>query len=243
MSCSLNLMDMRKTIFYKWIKIMPGFLSGLFIILIMSAQLTAQHQSEEKIVYQPKSNVSSERFFTDERGTILMNVNVWGHVNRPGRHIVFDGIDIATLLSVVGGPKSGASLNKVKIFREVPDGNGVYDEGEKYIDGNGVYDEGEEYIDGNGNGIYDEGEDFTDSNNGNWDPWEEYEDGQLAYTINIAKFLKTGDRSEFIKIMPNDTFIIPQKSSSYNLEQVGTLNTTIPKLVAVATSMLSNPIP
>jgi protein involved in polysaccharide export with SLBB domain len=103
-----------------------------------------------------------------------MNVNVWGHVNRPGRHMVFDGIDMATLLSVVGGPKSGAKLKKVKIFREVPD-----------------------------------------------------ENGQIIYTINIAKFLKTGDRSEFIKIMPNDTFIIPQKTSSYMMEQVGTINTVL----------------
>ena len=153
---------------------MYGFQSRLFIILLMSVQLTAQYQSNENIVTKPQYNVSSERFFTDESGTILMNVNVWGHVNRPGRHMVFDGIDIATLLSVVGGPKSGAKLNKVKIFREVPD-----------------------------------------------------ENGQIIYTINIAKFLKTGDRSEFIKIMPNDTFIIPQKTSSYMMQQVGTINTVL----------------
>ena len=153
---------------------MYGFQSRLFIILLMSVQLTAQYQSNENIVTKPQYNVSSERFFTDESGTILMNINVWGHVNNPGRHMVFDGIDIATLLSVVGGPKSGAELNKVKIFREVPD-----------------------------------------------------ENGQIIYTINIAKFLKTGDRSEFIKIMPNDTFIIPQKTSSYMMGQVGTINTLL----------------
>ena len=146
----------------------------LCIILIMSAQLTAQYQTRENIVTKSQYNVSSERFFTNENGTILMNVNVWGHVNKPGRHVVFDGIDIATLLSVVGGPKSGAKLNKVKIFREVPDDN-----------------------------------------------------GQITYTINLVKFLKTGDRSEFIKIMPNDTFIIPQKTSSYIMSQVGTLNTLL----------------
>ena len=150
------------------------FLKRIIIILLMSVQLTAQYQSGENIVSKPQYNTSSERFFTDKNGTILMNVNVWGHVNSPGRHMVFDGIDIATLLSVVGGPKSGAQLKKVKIFREVLDGN-----------------------------------------------------GKLTYTINIAKFLKTGDRSEFVKIMPNDTFIIPQKTSSYMIQQVGTLNTLL----------------
>ena len=153
---------------------MSGLQIKLCIILIMSTQLTAQYQGGENIVTKPQYNVSSERFFTNEHGNILMNVNVWGHVNIPGRQMVFDGIDMATLLSVVGGPRKGAKLNKVKIFREVPDDN-----------------------------------------------------GQMAYTINIAKFLKTGDRSEFIKIMPNDTFIIPQKTSSYAMSQVGALNTLL----------------
>ena len=140
----------------------------------MITQLTAQNQNETKIVSQPQYNISSERYFTNGSGIILMNINVWGHVNSPGRHMVFDGIDMATLLSVVGGPKKGAKLNKVKIYREVPD-----------------------------------------------------ENGKMAYTINIAKFLKTGDRSEFIQIMPNDTFIIEQKTSSYLIQQVGTLNTLL----------------
>ena len=153
---------------------MYGFLSRLFIILIVSTQLTAQYQVKQNAVKKSQYNVTSERFFTDESGTILMNVNVWGHVSKPGRHMVFDGIDIATLLSVVGGPQSGARLNRVKIFREFPD-----------------------------------------------------ENGKLAYTINIENFLRTGDRSEFIKIMPNDTFIIEQKTSSYLMSQVGTMNTLL----------------
>ena len=154
---------------------MVSFKSKLFImILIISTQLMAQHQSGENIVTNPQYNVSSERFFTDKNGTILMNVNVWGHVNSPGRHMVFDGIDMATLLSVVGGPQRGAKLKNVRLFRERED-----------------------------------------------------DKGKIVYTINLEKFLKTGDRSEFVKVMPNDTFIIPQKTSSYIITQVGTLNTIL----------------
>jgi len=134
----------------------------------------AQFQADEKSINHPQYNVSSERFFTDQSGTILMNVNVWGHVNSPGRHMVFDGIDLATLLSVVGGPKNGANLKNVRLFRESAD-----------------------------------------------------EAGLLVYTIDLEKFLKTGDRSEFVKIMPNDTYIIPQTTSSYVLSQVGALNTIL----------------
>ena len=80
------------------------------------------HAFGQDVSFQDKVDndyrVSSERFFTDESGNIKMVVNVWGHVNNPGLHEVYDGIDLATLLSMVGGPKSGANLNKVKIFRD-----------------------------------------------------------------------------------------------------------------------------
>ena len=68
--------------------------------------------------------VSSERYITDSGGKIFINVNVWGFVNHPGSHQVFDGIDIITLFSIVGGPKSGANLKKIKILREFPDSDG-----------------------------------------------------------------------------------------------------------------------
>tara|TARA_Y100001935_G_scaffold233652_1_gene216258 strand:+ start:3498 stop:3992 length:495 start_codon:yes stop_codon:yes gene_type:complete len=68
--------------------------------------------------------LSSKKYFTDSDGTIMMKVNVWGHVNSPGGHMVYDGIDFASLLSIVGGPLNGADLKKVRLYREVPDQNG-----------------------------------------------------------------------------------------------------------------------
>ena len=39
--------------------------------------------------------ISSERYLTNAKGNIMMNVNIWGHVNSPGSHIVYDGIDFS----------------------------------------------------------------------------------------------------------------------------------------------------
>ena len=116
--------------------------------------------------------ISSERYLTDNKGNIMMNVNVWGHVGQSGHHLVYDGIDLATLISVVGGPKAGANMKNVRVYREVPDA-----------------------------------------------------DGTLVYHIDLNNFINTGNRSNFIKIKPNDTIIVPQKLSSYFLTQVGTINT------------------
>ena len=68
---------------------------------------------------------SKSSYITGEDGVIRMYINVIGHVKSPGIYLVYDGIDLATLMSIVGGPQSGANMKKVKIFREVPDADGT----------------------------------------------------------------------------------------------------------------------
>ena len=139
--------------------------------LLMFGLLFAQSNIAEQPTFSD-FQISSERYLTDDNGNIMMYVNIWGHVGSPGHHLVYEGIDLATLMSVVGGPKTGANMKKVRLYREIPE-----------------------------------------------------EDGTLVYYLDFEKFVSSGDRSEFIRIKPNDTIIIPEKISNYILTQVGTLNT------------------
>ena len=145
----------------------------LKVIVFLFGVILAQGQDNTKTInpftdYQ----ISSQRYITNAGGNIMMNVNIWGAVGSPGSHIIYDGIDFASLLSIVGGPTDGANLKEVRLYREIPDA-----------------------------------------------------DGALVYHINLSEFIETGNRSNFIKIKPNDTIIIPQKFSSYILKQAGTINT------------------
>ncbi|MEE8341446.1 MAG: SLBB domain-containing protein [Candidatus Neomarinimicrobiota bacterium] len=117
---------------------------------------------------------SGERYITDEDGVIKMWVNVWGQVNKPGSYLVYDGVDLATLLSITGGPKSGANLKKIRLFRELPDAN-----------------------------------------------------GNLSLSIDLDKFLKSGDRGDFTRVLPNDTFVIPQAPISYLISNLSIVNTLL----------------
>ena len=95
------------------------------IILIISSFIFIHAQSKiqpsgEYDAYQ----LSSERYFSNSDGQIMMKVNVWGHVKIPGGHLVYDGIDLASLVSIVGGPETGANLKKIRLYREVPDQSG-----------------------------------------------------------------------------------------------------------------------
>ena len=112
------------------------------------------------------------RYVSGQDGIIRMYVNVWGHVGIPGRILVDEGIDIATLLSLSGGPKKGANMKNVRIYHEYPDKN-----------------------------------------------------GNIVHILDLSEFLKTGDRSNFISIQPNDTFIFRQTTFSYLLQEIGTINT------------------
>jgi len=55
-----------------------------------------------------------------ERGTenqLLMKVNVWGAVAKPGSQYVPDQTDLIGLLSAAGGPLENAKLSKVRLIR------------------------------------------------------------------------------------------------------------------------------
>jgi len=58
------------------------------------------------------------QYYLGDKDQILMNVNVWGYVLKPGQYLVPRHTDLITLISFAGGPREGANLNKIRIIRE-----------------------------------------------------------------------------------------------------------------------------
>ena len=143
----------------------------LLFILIPFIFCYSFSQSEPENINLRSS--TGARYVSGEDG-LRMYVNVWGHVRSPGRILIDDGIDLATLLSLIGGPSKGANMKNVRVYHEYPDKN-----------------------------------------------------GNVVNVIDFTEFLKTGDRSNFISIQPNDTFIIKQTTWSYMIQEVSTVNTLI----------------
>ena len=85
------------------------------LLLLLNCYLFSQAVNLNSSIANPV--FLGQKYVTDENGNIMMYVNVLGHVNNPGIHLVNDGIDISTLISAVGGFKEGANLKKIKIFR------------------------------------------------------------------------------------------------------------------------------
>lgn len=113
---------------------MKKYLILFFMLMLAVPNFTrAQAISQDQSVYRNyQQNVDTsptgKKYFTGPDGVIRMYVNIWGHVNNPGTHMVYDGIDFVTLLSICGGPKNGANLAKIKLIRDEADslGNRVF---------------------------------------------------------------------------------------------------------------------
>ena len=80
----------------------------IIILLLVNISFSAIPLSVEGML-------SSKPYITGEDGVIRMSVNIIGHVKKPGTFVVYDGIDLLTLLSLSGGPLAGANLKKVLI--------------------------------------------------------------------------------------------------------------------------------
>ena len=147
---------------------MKKYLFLFFITPIILGTGFSQSGSDN-INFQPNTGA---RYISSNDGVLRMYVNIWGHVPAPGRILVDDGIDLATLLSLTGGPSKGANMKNIRVYHEYPDKN-----------------------------------------------------GNIVKIIDFTEFLKSGDRSNFITIQPNDTFIIQQTIFSYIIGEIGTVNT------------------
>lgn len=74
--------------------------------------------------YQQDIPNTGTRYFTDEEGNVRMWVNIWGHVNKPGNYLVYNYTDVITILAMAGGLRSGAAIDRIKLYRELPDMHG-----------------------------------------------------------------------------------------------------------------------
>lgn len=53
---------------------------------------------------------------TDDQ--LLIKVNIWGFVAKPGQYLVPNDTDLISLISFAGGPRDGAKLSRIKLIRD-----------------------------------------------------------------------------------------------------------------------------
>jgi len=89
------------------------FIIGIIFISMLISQSNLVNRSGQ---ISNQLSFSSEPYVTGDDGIVRMYVNIIGHVKNPGTYLVYEGIDILSLLALAGGPLPGAKLKNVRQF-------------------------------------------------------------------------------------------------------------------------------
>jgi len=89
------------------------FIIGIIFISILISQSNLVNRLEQ---IPNQLSFSSEPYVTGDDGIVRMYVNIIGHVKKPGTYLVYEGIDILSILALAGGPLPGAKLKNVRQF-------------------------------------------------------------------------------------------------------------------------------
>lgn len=57
------------------------------------------------------------QYYLGSKDELLIPVNVWGFVQKPGQYLVPDNTDLITLLSFAGGPTENAKISHIRVIR------------------------------------------------------------------------------------------------------------------------------
>ena len=152
------------------------FRKYILIYLVFFCFLHSQ-DSGKKERFIKDYQLSSEQYITNVDGKVYMKINYWGASGQSAILQVEEGIDFASLISLVGLESEFVNLKKIRLYRETPD-----------------------------------------------------ENGQLVYLINLNPFLKTGDRSNFPQIKPNDTIVVRKKITGILLDEISSFQAILTAL-------------
>ena len=89
---------------------------NIFLLLIFISASIQASQIDSRITKYGNLGLTGENYITGDDGIVRMPINVWGHVKSPGTYLIYDSVDILTLLSIAGGPLKGANFKNVTII-------------------------------------------------------------------------------------------------------------------------------
>jgi protein involved in polysaccharide export with SLBB domain len=92
----------------------------IFLILLFSVTSYSQNFDNLSGANTGQTQFSDKpaQYILGSGDILLVNVNLWGHVQRPGIYSVPSSYSLIDLISSAGGPLSTARLNDVRIVRK-----------------------------------------------------------------------------------------------------------------------------
>lgn len=93
-------------------KLIPRRIYFCLLILIIQLFLSSVISYSQEQKY-PRG----AQYFLGTDDQLLIKVNIWGFVAKPGQYLVPSDTDLISLISFAGGPREGAKLSNIKLIR------------------------------------------------------------------------------------------------------------------------------
>ena len=87
----------------------------IFVILLTT--LLIQTIYNDTLFGQDEKYPRGAQYFLGTNDQLLIKVNIWGFVAKPGQYLVPSDTDLISLISFAGGPVEGAKLGSIKLIR------------------------------------------------------------------------------------------------------------------------------
>jgi len=157
-----------------------GFLITVFSLFI-PAFAAAQDEGEQR----DGDDNRGAQYFLGAQDELLIKVNIWGFVRKPGQYMVPKDTDLISLISFAGGPIDQAKINKVKIIRAA------------------------EFNGAPQSRLPNQNDLLVASRGNNVELNKLASPGQQVLEVNIKKYLETGRQELIPELRPGDTIVLP----------------------------------
>lgn len=161
----------------------------LLLPAVVSSYVSAFAQETEPRDEQPGGPASyrGAQYFLGAADELIMRVNIWGFVRKPGQYMVPTDTDLISLMSFAGGPIEQAKIKSIKIVRTNPSEVNTA----KAANGTNASEQhGKPVVLANGSAPANQ------------------EAAQRVLQVNVKNYLDTGKPELIPPLMPGDTIIV-----------------------------------
>jgi len=99
-------------------------ISALLLFLHLLPLMTFAQEGEKYRLFQFRDRAA--QYYIGSEDELLIKVNIWGFVQKPGQYLVPSDTDLISLISYAGGPKEEAKIKSVKVVRNRGKGQKVF---------------------------------------------------------------------------------------------------------------------
>jgi protein involved in polysaccharide export with SLBB domain len=90
--------------------------SWLLIVIVLSCMPAMLNAQVNDGIQYPQEGRAAQ-YYLGTGNELVVAVNIWGFVQRPGQYMVPNNTDLISLLSFAGGPREGAKISNIRIVR------------------------------------------------------------------------------------------------------------------------------